>query len=288
MTSSSPATSNPSKSWLDTPNLNIAAAGTRFAYRKLGADKGVPLVMLNHWGATLDNFDPRIVDTLAVDRTVYTLDYRGVGGSGGEAPLTIAEMASDIIAVIGALGLETVDLLGFSLGGFVVQDILRQAPALARKIILTGTGPAGGVGIANVGKVSAPLIVKGLLTFKDPKTYLFFTASPGGRKAAQAFLARLKERAQDRDAPIKTRAFQRQLKAIKAWGLQAPQDLGAVLNLALVVNGDNDIMVPSANTIDLAHRLPRSELVLYPDAGHGGIFQYHEVFAPKARAFLDA
>lgn len=275
------------ETWRDTPNRMVEAAGTSFAYRLLGAGDGVPLVMLNHWGATLDNFDPRILDALATNRPVFALDYRGVGASGGQAPLTVAEMATDMIDVVRALGLQKVDLLGFSLGGFVVQDMLRQAPDLARKIILTGTGPAGGVGINKVGAVSAPLIIKGILTFKDPKFYLFFTSSANSRRAAKAFLDRLKERTRDRDKPITTKAFQRQLTAIKAWGNQASQDLGAVHQPVLVANGDHDIMVPSSNSIDMAHRLPNSELVLYPDAGHGGIFQYHEAFIPKALEFLN-
>lgn len=275
-------------SWRDTPNLQVEAAGVRFAYRRLGNEGGVPLVMLNHWGATLDNFDPRIVDGLAEGRSVYTLNYRGVGGSGGRAPTSIAGMAADMIAVIKALGLTTVDLLGFSLGGFVVQDILRQAPGLVRKVILCGTGPAGGPGIRRVGPVSWPLIAKAMVTGQDAKFYLFFTSSEASRTAARAFIARLKERLRDRDEPITPDAFLQQLRAIKAWGLQAPQDLGAIRIPALVVNGDHDIMVPSLNTIDMAHRLPDAELVLYPDAGHGGIFQFHDRFVDKARAFLDA
>jgi pimeloyl-ACP methyl ester carboxylesterase len=274
--------------WRDTPNLQVEAAGVTFAYRRLGANSGIPLVMLNHWGANLDNFDPRIVDELAQGRTIYALNYRGVGGSGGKAPTTMKEMAADMIAVIKALGLSTIDLLGFSLGGFVAQDILRQAPDLVRKVILSGTGPAGGAGIRRVGPVSWPLIAKAVLTRRDPKFYLFFTASETSRLAANAFLNRLKERVSDRDKSITSSTFLRQLRAIQHWGLQPPQDLGAVAIPALVVNGDQDIMVPSQNTIDMAHRLPNADLVLYPDAGHGGIFQFHDRFVSKVRDFLDA
>ena len=144
--------------------------------------------MLNHWGAVLDNFDPRIVDGLAASRPVIAFNYRGVGASGGKAPLTVAEMAEDTIAFIRALGFEKVDLLGFSLGGFVAQDIVLKEPDLVRKIILTGTGPAGGEGIKKVGAVSWPLIIKGMLTFRDPKFYLFFTSTANGRQAAKDFL----------------------------------------------------------------------------------------------------
>jgi pimeloyl-ACP methyl ester carboxylesterase len=195
-------------------------------------------------------------------------------------------MAKDAIAVIRALGLKQVDLLGFSLGGFVAQDLVRQAPDLVRKLILTGTGPAGGEGIEKVGPVSWPLIIKGLLTFRDAKFYLFFTSTANGRRAAGEFLKRLKERKADRDKPMTISALLRQLKAIKAWGRQPRQDLAGIRQPVLVANGDQDKMVPSANSIDLSRRLPNAELVLYEDAGHGGIFQYHDAFVAKAVAFL--
>lgn len=273
--------------WKDTLTKSVDVAGTKFVYRQLGPAAGVPLIMLNHWGAVLDNFDPRIVDGLAATRPVIVLNYRGVGASGGTAPLTVAEMADDVIAFIRALGFSKFDLLGFSLGGFVAQDIVLKEPDLVRKIILTGTGPAGGEGIEKVGPVSWPLIIKGMLTFRDPKFYLFFTSTANGRRAAKAFLDRLQERKVDRDEPVTMGAFLRQLKAIKAWGMQAQQDLGAIWQPVLVANGDQDKMVPSSNSIDLARRLPHAELVLYEDAGHGGIFQYHDAFVRKAREFLD-
>lgn len=282
------ATSILSADWKTAPTRHVEAAGTRFAYRHLGPDAGVPVVLLNHWGANLDNFDPRNVEGLAVERPVYALDYRGIGTSGGEAPLTVAEMASDMIAAIRALGLGPIDLIGFSLGGFVAQQIALDAPDLVRRAILAGTGPAGGAGIERVGPVSWPLIIKGLLTFRDPKTYLFFTSSPSSRRGAKAFLARLTERTRDRDTAVGPKAFLRQLKAIKAWGLQAPQALDTIRMPVLVANGDHDIMVPSENSRDLSRRIPGAELVLYPDAGHGGIFQYHDAFLTKAKAFLAA
>lgn len=282
------ATHTRSADWKTTPNHYVEAASARFAYRRLGPDVGVPVVLLNHWGANLDNFDPPIVEGLAADRPVYALDYRGIGTPGSTAPLTIAEMANDTIATIRALGLTSVDLIGFSLGGFVAQQIMFDAPDLVRRAILAGTGPAGGIGIERVGPVSWPLIIKGLLTFRDPKFYLFFTSSAAGKRAASKFLARLKERKRDRDRAVSLRAFLRQLRAIKAWGLQAPQPLDAVRTPVLVANGDHDIMVPSENSTDLARRIPGAELVLYPDAGHGGIFQYHDAFLTKAKAFLGA
>lgn len=274
--------------YIDAPNLSITVGWTAFAYRDLGPRSGVPLILLNHWGAVLDNFDPRIVDGLASRHRVIATNYRGIGASGGKAPVTVDEMARDAIALIRALGFEKVDLLGFSLGGFVAQDITLKEPDLVRKLILAGTGPAGGNGIEQVGAVSWPLMVKGLLTLRDPKFYLFFTSTANGHQAAKAFLKRLKERKAGRDKGPTPGALLRQLKAIKAWGRQAPQNLGGIRIPVLIANGDNDIMVPTANSIDMAQRIPGSQLVIYQDAGHGGIFQNHGDFVPKALSFLDA
>lgn len=274
-------------SYVTAVNRSINVAGTVFAYRDLGPRSGVPLILLNHWGAVLDNFDPRIIDGLASKHRVIATDYRGIGASGGTAPLTIDEMARDAIALIHGLGLEKVDLIGFSLGGFVAQDIVLKAPDLVRKLILAGTGPAGGKDIDKVGSVSWPLMIKGLLTLRDPKFYLFFTASANGRQAAKAFLKRLKERKTDRDKGPTPSAFSRQLKAINAWGRQAPQDLGSIQIPVLIANGDNDIMVPTVNSTDMARRIPNSQLIIYEDAGHGAIFQNHANFVAKALAFLD-
>jgi pimeloyl-ACP methyl ester carboxylesterase len=268
------------------PNLSITANGTTFAYRDLGPRGGVPLILLNHWGAVLDNFDPRIVDGLASEHRVIATDYRGIGASGGKAPVTIDEMARDAIALIGTLGFEKVDLMGFSLGGFVARAIALKAPKLVRKLILTGTGPAGGKGIERVGAVSWPLMAKCLLTLRDPKFYMFFTSSTNGRRAAKAFLKRLQERRTDRDKAATPGALLRQLKAIKAWGRQRPQDLGCINIPVLIANGDHDFIVPTENSIDMARRISGAQLVIYEDAGHGGIFQYHSDFVPKALSFL--
>lgn len=274
--------------FIDAANQSITVNGVRFAYRDIGPMIGAPLVLFNHWGAVLDNFDPAIIDGLAQTRRVIATDYRGIGGSGGAAPLTVGEMADDAIQLIRALGFETVDVLGFSLGGFVAQGIALKAPELVRRLILTGTGPAGGSGIDKVGSVSWPLMLKGLLTLRDPKFYLFFTSTTNGRRAASQYLQRLKARKNNRDKGPTPSAFLRQLKAITAWGKQSPQDLGRLRMPTLIVNGDNDIMVPSVNSSELAKRIPNAQLVIYEDAGHGGIFQHYADFVAKARAFLDA
>lgn len=275
-------------SFINAANLSITVNGIPFAYRDTGPTTGVPLVLFNHWGAVLDNFDPAIIDGLAQTRRVITTDYRGIGGSGGTAPLTVGEMADDAIQLMHALGFDTVDMLGFSLGGFVAQDIALKAPELVRCLILTGTGPAGGTGIDKVGSVTWPLMLKGLLTLRDPKFYLFFTSTPNGRRSDSQYLQRLKARKKNRDKGPTPYAFLRQLKAITAWGNQAPQDLERLRTPTLIVNGDNDIMVPSENSLTLANRVPNAQLVIYEDAGHGGIFQNYADFVAKALAFLDA
>ncbi|OAJ52931.1 alpha/beta hydrolase [Paraburkholderia ginsengiterrae] len=273
-------------SYIHAPNLSINAGGTAFAYRDLGPRTDMPLIMLNHWGAVLDNFDPRIVDGLARRHRIIAVDYRGIGSSGGTAPVTVDEMARDTIALIRALGFDQVNLLGFSLGGFVAQDVALKAPSLVHKLIVTGSGPAGGQGIDRVGAVSWPLMLKGLLTLRDPKAYMFFTSTTNGRKAASAFLKRLKERKTGRDKGPTPRGLLRQLEAIKAWGRQAPQDLARLQMPVLIANGDNDIMVPTALSRDMARRIHQVQLVIYEDAGHGGIFQYHADFVSRALVFL--
>jgi pimeloyl-ACP methyl ester carboxylesterase len=268
-----------------TENVNVG--GTDFYYRKLGENNsGIPVIFLNHLGATMDNCDPRIIDGIASQHQIICFDNRGVGATRGKTPKTIAEMATDTRAFIHALGYEKVDLVGFSLGGFISQEILLQEPQLVRKAIITGTGPAGGEGIKNVTKITYLDIMRGLFSFKDAKTYLFFNRNANGKKAAKEFLGRLKERNENRDKRMKIGNFQRQLKAIHAWGLQIPQDLSVIKQPVLVANGDNDRMVPSSNTTDLNKRLANSEIIVYKDAGHGGIFQYHEEFVKSALTFL--
>ncbi len=282
-----PQSGSPTR-FVNAANQWIRIKGTAFAYRDIGPKSEFPLFLLNHWGAVLDNFDPRIIDGLASTRRIITTDYRGIGASGGTAPATVSEMANDFIAVIRALGFEKIDLLGFSLGGFVAQEIALSTPDLVRRLILTGTGPAGGKGIDKVWSVSWPLMLKGLLTLRDPKTYLFFTSTVNGRRAAKDFLKRLKERRKDRVKNPTPTAFMRQLKAIHAWGRQHPQNLSRIQVPTLIANGDTDIMVPTVNSTDLAKRIPNSHLIIYEDAGHGGIFQHHADFVAKATAFLDA
>jgi pimeloyl-ACP methyl ester carboxylesterase len=272
--------------WRNAPTQTIHVGGVQFAYRQLGQRAGVPVVFLTHLAAVLDNWDPRVVDGIAAEHRVITFDNRGVGASSGATPTTIEEMARDAVSFIGALGFDQVDLFGFSMGGMIAQVLARQEPQLVRKMILAGTGPAGGEGIEKVTRITYLDTARGLLTRQDPKQFLFFTRTPNGRRAGKEFLARLEERTNDRDKAISIDSFRAQLKAIHRWGQQKPADLTSIHQPALVVNGESDKMVPTKNTVDLDQRLPNSQLVLYPDAGHGGVFQFHEDFVKRALEFL--
>jgi pimeloyl-ACP methyl ester carboxylesterase len=268
------------------PTEIINVGGVKFAYRQLGPSTGVPVIFLTHLAAVLDNWDPRVVDGIAAKHRVITFDNRGVGASSGSTPMTIEEMARDAVAFIRALGFEQVDLFGFSMGGMIAQVIAQQEPQLVRKMIIAGTGPAGGEGIEKVTRITYLDIARGALTRQDPKQFLFFTRTPNGRRAGKEFLARLEERKNDRDTALSIRSLRAQLKAIHRWGKQQPADLSSIHQPVLVMNGESDRMVPSKNTVDLDRRLPNSQLVLYPDAGHGGVFQFHADFVKRALEFL--
>ena len=273
--------------WKNAPTKTVDVGGTKFAYRELGPKSGVPVIFLNHLAAELDRWDPRVVDGIAARHHVIVFDNRGIGVSEGSTPDSVEAMAHDAIAFIRALGFDRVDLLGFSLGGFISQVIALEAPQLLRRIILAGTGPAGGVGIDKVTRVTIRDMLKAALTLKHPEYYLFFTGTANGRRSARDFLRRLSERTVNRDKPVSIGAFRSQLSAIHAWGCKAPDDLSRIKQPVLVANGDRDKMVPSSNSVDMARRLPNAQLVIYDDAGHGGIFQYHQDFVEKALSFFD-
>ena len=202
-------------------------------------------------------------------------------------PDSVEAMADDAYTFIKALGFDKIDIFSFSLGGMVAQDLVVKHPDLVRKLVLTGTGPRGGKDIDKVAGTTYWDILRATLTRSDPKEFLFFNRNATGKPAAKAFVERLKERTADRDTTIKIKAFQTQLKAIKKCGRSAPSDLSKITQPTLIANGDNDRMVPSVLSEDLHRRIKGSELIIYPDSGHGGIFQFHEQFAPVAVEFLD-
>lgn len=277
----------PHHTWKTVPTQYITAGGVKFAYREMGQDKGgTPVVFLMHLAGVLDNWDPRIMDGIAAKHHVIAFDNRGVGASDGSPSSSMEQMAADAVTFIKAKQFQKVDLMGFSLGGMVAQEIVLSEPQLVRKMMLTGTGPAGGAGISSVMWVSFYDMLRGYLSFQDPKQFLFFPRTPEGIAAGKAFLARLGERTNDRDEEITVTAFAAQLKALRSWGQKTPADLSVIKQPVLVANGEADRMVPISNTRDLAKRLPNSEMVIYPNAGHGGIFQYHQEFVGSALRFL--
>jgi pimeloyl-ACP methyl ester carboxylesterase len=271
----------------DAPARSITAGGVTYAYRELGPKGGVPVVFLVHLFANLDNWDPRIVDPIAKNHHVIAFDNRGLGASSGQVPDSVEAMAEDAATFIRALGFDKVDVFSFSLGGMVAQALVDKYPSLVRKLILTGTGPAGGKDIDKVRAITYFDILRATLTGSDPKEFLFFNRNATGKPAARAFVNRLKERTINRDVPVKLKALQTQLRAIEKWGRSTPADLSKITQPTLIANGDNDRMVPSVLSTDLHRRIRGSELIIYPDSGHGGVFQYHEKFAPAAVAFLD-
>lgn len=283
------AAQNPQQdtNWKNVPTQIINAGGVNFAYREYGQQNGgTPIIFLNHLAAVLDNWDPRIIDGIAAKHHVVVFDNRGVGASTGEPAKSIEQMADDAITFIQAKGFKKVDLFGFSMGGMISQEIVLKPPQLIRKMILSGTGPAGGTGISTVGRVSNWDLVRGMATRQDPKVYLFFTWTENGKAAAKAFVQRINERTENRDKEIMLSAYRAQLKALKKWGSKKPADLSVIQQPVLVANGDHDRMVPTVNTYDLAKRLPNSSLIIYPDAGHGGIFQFHQDFVKQSLTFL--
>ena len=195
-------------------------------------------------------------------------------------------MGADAIAFIRALGHDTVDLFGFSLGGAVAQMVALQAPDLVRRIILAGTGPRGGGGIDKMTRIVGLAYLKAILARKDARHFLFFPRTPEGKRAANDYLTRLSERRTDRDEKVSLQARRAQLKAIVHGGRSAPDDLSVITQPVLVANGDQDLMVASEHSADLARRLPNSRLTIYPNSGHGGVFQYHHEFVPTALEFL--
>ena len=273
-------------SYAQAPARTVTAGGVTYAYRELGPKGGIPVVFFAHLAATLDNWDPRIVDPIAQGRHVITFDQRGVGASTGTVPKTIEEAADDAYTFITALGHETIDVFSFSMGGMIAQDLVLEHPDLVRRLVLTGTGPRGGKDMDKVLRTTYYDVLRATLTRSDPKEFLFFQRDPAGKKAAKAFVKRLQERTVDRDATISTKAFQTQLRAIQRFGRSAPSDLSTITQPTLIANGDHDRMVPSVLSEDLHRRIAGSELVIYPGSGHGGIFQLHEQFAPVAVRFL--
>jgi len=272
-----------------TPNLFIEANGTRYAYRRLGASRGVPLVFLIHFRGTMDSWDPAVVDPLAQHRPVILFSNAGIGLSGGETPKSIEAMAGHVEAFLDALKVRTVDLLGFSIGGFIAQQVALDRPGLVRRLILAGTGPQGGEDMTQLSPEARAVVLKAH-SAAESLPILFFAPSANSQAAAQAFLSRLAERRAEREVAVTPQASQAQIAAFVAWGTPPEGDrygrLAEIKQPALVVNGNHDIMISTINSYILAQHLPDAKLIIYPDAGHGALFQYHEDFVAEVSRFL--
>ncbi|MEY2503633.1 MAG: hypothetical protein QOI07_3970 [Verrucomicrobiota bacterium] len=269
------------------PTQFVEADGVRFAYRRFGNPVGTPIVLLQHFMGNLDNYDPAITDHLATEREVILTDNAGVGLSTGTAPQTVAGMARDAASLIDALGLTHVDLFGFSMGGFVAQQITVDRPELVRRLILVGTGPRGGEGMGQLAPDVAPLFA----TTHDPQDLMwlpiFFSPSQDSQAAGRRFLERIRARTEDRDAPVSQVTVAAHAAAAAEWGAGSFDYLKAIPHSTLVVNGNHDVVVATVNSYILQQNLPNAELILFPDSNHGSHFQFTEQFNRYLTDFID-
>jgi pimeloyl-ACP methyl ester carboxylesterase len=264
----------------------VEANGIRFAYRRFGKKGGLPLVFNQHYTGTLDHWDPAVTDGFAKDREVILFNNAGVSSSSGETPTSFQEMGANAIAFIRALGLTQVDVLGISIGGFVAQEIALQGGDLVRKIILVGTGHRS----QDMSESRSAAIFSGSY---DPPEHVWlavhFGPSEASQKAGLAFLER-KLRRQDRDPQVSAQTIAAQGEAIGKWHVpndNALEYLKSIRQPVLVVQGSNDVIIPTKHSFTLQQHLPNAQLIVYPDSNHGSIYQYPETFVANATTFLD-
>ena len=264
----------------------VQVGDVRFAYRRFGQRGGPPLLFLNYLAANMDDWDPKVTNGFAAERDVILFDNAGVGSSTGETPSTVAAMTTDCVDFCRALDLKSFDVVGFSLGGMIAQQLAFEYPDMIRRMILLGTGPRGGEGMTFT-ELSPDEMA-------DPVALImnaFFTASETSKAAGQAYIERLRLRIADRDAPVSMKAAGAQLEAIREWGTIPSTDRYAMLarihQRALIVHGSKDIVVIPINAFLLAQHLPDAQLVMYPDASHGAQSQHAEIFLEHARLFLN-
>ena len=265
-----------------------AANGVDYAYRDTGGGGAVPLVLLQHFRGNLDNWDPALIDALAPTRRVVTFDNAGVGGSTGTTPGTIEQMARDAIAFLAAMAFSQADLLGFSIGSFVAQQIALVRPAIVRRLVLASSAPQGAAGMHGW----APEVIGAIGTQKtSPEEYLdvFFTRSASSRQAGQEALRRMYARTEDRDEATTWATREAQYDAVCAWGIPDHallQRLSAISMPVFVANGDSDPMILPRYSYLLAGLIPQARVKIYPDSAHGFLFQHHAEFGADVEAFL--
>jgi len=272
------------------PTLYVDVSGTRYAYRRFGnSTGGLPLLCLQHFTGTLDNWDPAIVDVLAEDREIILFENAGVGRSGGEVPTSIAQMAGHVLRFIDALSLDKIHILGFSLGGFLAQEIAIARPALIERLIISGSAPEGGAGAGMDRPELIAIYTDDDMPMNEKLKRLFFPVTPTGQAAADAFVDRLEKRGAERDLPASPQVAPAQLQAMIAWANwtgDIAKKLSRIPHPVLVTNGDNDIMIPTRNSFALAEGLPNATLIVYPNSGHGALFQYAPTYVAHVRDFL--
>ena len=274
------------------PTQFLQVNGHSYAYRRFGNGSGLPLLCLQHFTGTLDNWDPAVTDPLASRREVILFDNAGVGRSTGDIPETIAGMAEHPMAFLDGLGIKTCDVVGYSLGGMVALQMVQDRPSIFRRLILVGTAPRGGEDIMHLEKPSlAKRIQDPTNRGYDVLKKIFFTSSPASQASSEAFIRRLSQRKDDLDPVSGPKVASAQMAAFREWeGFNGQRfaELTDIRHPTLVVNGVHDEMIPVLNSYRLSENLPNAVLLTYPDAGHGSLFQYPESFTRHAAAFLSS
>jgi pimeloyl-ACP methyl ester carboxylesterase len=271
------------------PTQYVDARGIRFAYRRFGKANGVPLIFNMHFTGTIDHWDPAVTDGFAKDREVILFNNAGISSSSGEVPSSVDAMAANAAAFIKALGLTEVDLLGFSLGGLVAQELTLAQPKLVRRLVLVGTGPRSGEGMMSLTPEAQRIFGA---TYDEPDHLwlnVFFTPSERSQAAGREYLKRFRLRTEDRDPEVSDKVAPAQIEALAKWGVprENPYDyLKALQQPTLVVNGGADVIIYTVNSFILQQHIPNAQLILYPDANHGSQYQYPELFVRHVSMFL--
>src|SRR3981081_849169 len=271
------------------PTQFVDAAGIRFAYRRFGKSGGVPLVFNMHFNGTMDHWYPAVTDGLAATREVILFNNAGISNSSGEVPTTFEKMGANAIAFIRALVLKQGDVLGFSIGGFVAQEITLQAPELVRRLVLVGTGPRGGRNMATPTPEAQHIFGATDEVREEIWLKVHFTDSEASQASGREFLKRFLRRTENRDPEVNEKVAPAQIEAIGKWGVQREgsyENLKTTRQPTLIVNGDNDVIIYSINSWILQQNIPNAQLIIYPDANHGSQYQYPERFVRHVSDFL--